>query len=68
MISLKGKSVLVTGGASGLGLSYAKLLSDRGASVLLNDISSAVHDVAAEIARSGGKAVGYVSDVSDAGA
>jgi NAD(P)-dependent dehydrogenase (short-subunit alcohol dehydrogenase family) len=42
---LEGKVAIVTGAASGIGLAITKLLEDRGALVVAEDINPAVNDV-----------------------
>jgi NAD(P)-dependent dehydrogenase (short-subunit alcohol dehydrogenase family) len=78
MGSLDGRVAIVTGAGRGIGRSTALLLSAEGASVVVNDLGAAVdgsgsnagpaHDVVAEIAEAGGKAVASGADVSDHGA
>lgn len=64
MISLKGKTAVVTGAGRGLGKAYALKLASLGAKVVINDYSPAhnqtsspANDVAREIMESGGEAV-----------
>jgi NAD(P)-dependent dehydrogenase (short-subunit alcohol dehydrogenase family) len=66
----------VTGAGRGIGRAYARLLAERGAAVVVNDLGGAVDgagtdgrpadDVAAEIAAAGGSALADTSDVAAA--
>lgn len=59
-----GKVIAITGGASGIGLSCAKLLSSLGAKVSLGDVSEEGLDLAAkEIRLSGGEVLTKAIDV-----
>lgn len=49
MFDLKGRTAILTGGASGLGIGMARGLSLAGATVALLDMSPNVHDVAAKM-------------------
>lgn len=60
--SLEGKLALVTGGSSGIGFAFAKLLADRGARVIITGRSASVHEAAAEI---GGACNGVIVDLAD---
>ncbi|MDP3135277.1 MAG: SDR family NAD(P)-dependent oxidoreductase [Burkholderiaceae bacterium] len=62
-MNFKGRRLLITGGASGVGMATAGLLASHGARVGLIDREPAVEAVAGEL---GGH--GYVADVTDEGA
>ncbi len=74
MARLDGRVAIVTGAGRGIGRSVARMLASEGASVVVNDLGSAVdgsghdsgpaHDVVAEIAEAGGKAVANGADIS----
>lgn len=67
LISLKGRSAVVTGAAWGLGKAAARRLAEAGASVLIADIDAdAAAATAKELAEAyGGKAVSIAMDASD---
>lgn len=58
-----GKVVLVTGAAQGIGEHTARRISAEGGTVVLADRSEVVHEVADELARLGGDAVGVTADL-----
>lgn len=63
--SISGRSVLVTGGTTGIGRSVARLLAANGARVLLfGRHEDVVHDALAEIRGTGGDVHGLTADVS----
>lgn len=64
MLNLKGKTAVVTGGGSGIGLAIAKQLVSEGARVVITGRRQAVLDEAT--ASMGEGAVGFVADVSKA--
>jgi NAD(P)-dependent dehydrogenase (short-subunit alcohol dehydrogenase family) len=66
---LDNRVALLTGGAKGIGIHYAKKLAGEGARLMIADISDA-RDLAAEIARQHGanSVASSVTDVSDEGA
>ena len=65
-MQFSGKSAVVTGSTSGIGLAIAKALSTEGASVMLNGIEDpdAAADAVAEVAAAGGAAKYTRADVS----
>lgn len=66
MRELRGKRVLVTGGAAGIGLAIAERFAAEGAELVLTDINAAALDAAAAVLRARGVTVRtYVLDVTD---
>ena len=64
--SLKGKTALVTGAASGIGRHIARVFAQAGAAVAVADLNQAGADaVAQEIVAAGGRAIGVAMDVAD---
>jgi NAD(P)-dependent dehydrogenase (short-subunit alcohol dehydrogenase family) len=69
-----GRVAVVTGAGRGLGRAYARLLAERGASVVVNDLGGSVEgegadagpasEVVAEIVAAGGLAIADTSDVA----
>jgi len=65
--SIDGRTVLITGGNSGIGRATAAALADRGANVVITARDqSAGHAVAEELSRSGGSVRSMQLDLSDA--
>lgn len=67
-MSLQGKTALVTGSTSGIGLGIALSLAKSGANVILNgfgDASAVMADVVAAAGKDGGKVGHHPADVSD---
>ena len=63
-ISFQGKTVLITGGASGIGFASAAAFSQHGANVVLIDVNeAALAERASAIRAEGGEALGLICDV-----
>lgn len=67
-MSLTGKLALVTGAASGVGLSTARLFAEQNADLILVDISESIIEIATELKAnfSRSKITGHVVDVTKA--
>ncbi len=62
----KNKTVIISGGASGIGLLSGQCFAKEGANVVLTDINKEVVEARAnEICQNGGKAIGVMVDVRD---
>lgn len=65
MIDLKGRVAIVTGAGGGLGRSHARLLAERGARVVVNDLGDGAASVAEEINSAGGNARAAQGSITD---
>lgn len=65
MADLQGKVVAVTGAGRGIGREIALECARQGAAVVVNDVGSAAHDVAAEIEAMGGRSLANTASVAD---
>jgi NAD(P)-dependent dehydrogenase (short-subunit alcohol dehydrogenase family) len=69
LFNIKGHVAIVTGGASGLGLAYAEVMAENGATVVIADLNKAELDKhVARLTDAGCPVEGVVLDVSDTGA
>jgi 2-hydroxycyclohexanecarboxyl-CoA dehydrogenase len=69
MRGLKDRTVLVTGGANGIGAAIARRLAEEGCTVGILDIDAAAgEDVAGQIKERGRRASFYAADITDYGA
>jgi NAD(P)-dependent dehydrogenase (short-subunit alcohol dehydrogenase family) len=66
VIDLNGRVAIITGAGGGLGRAHARLLAQRGARVVINDLGSRAESLAQEIAESGGQARAFLGSVTDA--
>ncbi|MDF2114902.1 SDR family NAD(P)-dependent oxidoreductase [Roseiarcaceae bacterium H3SJ34-1] len=65
IFSLRGRNIVVTGAAEGLGRTFALAFARRGAFVACVDIDPAVEETCALIEKNGGKALPLMADVSN---
>lgn len=69
MSNVSNKRVVITGGASGIGAASAKVLAERGASVVISDINAAQGQaLMEELNANGGTVFFHQTDVSDTAA
>jgi NAD(P)-dependent dehydrogenase (short-subunit alcohol dehydrogenase family) len=67
VLSLKGRTAVITGAGRGLGLAYARALAKAGAAVLVNDVDEqAVRTVVSELTDSGASGGGAVAQIGEA--
>jgi all-trans-retinol dehydrogenase (NAD+) len=65
-MNLNGKTVIITGGAMGIGFATAKRLIHEGAIVTIWDINeNELHNAKKELEKTGGKVFSYVVDITD---
>ncbi|RYY24589.1 MAG: SDR family NAD(P)-dependent oxidoreductase [Sphingomonadales bacterium] len=63
---LTNRVAIVTGAGGGLGACHARLLAERGARVIVNDMNAdRAHEVAEQIAAAGGEAIGIGASVTN---
>ncbi len=67
MFDLSGKTAIVTGAAAGIGLAIARLLAERGAALMLVDMSPAVNTVAGELPGGTSRHEALVADLTERG-
>jgi len=66
LFDVTGKTAIVTGASSGLGVTFATVLAERGANVVLAARrTERLQEVAGKIVQGGGKAISVTCDVSD---
>ena len=66
IVILNGKSVFITGAASGIGAATSKAFAKQGAKVLMSDLNAqGLEQVAEDIARSGGQTQSWALDVTN---
>jgi NAD(P)-dependent dehydrogenase (short-subunit alcohol dehydrogenase family) len=66
VIDLTGRVAIVTGAGGGLGRAHARLLAERGARVVINDLGPGAESAVREINEAGGVARSFVGSVTDA--
>ncbi|NYT79308.1 glucose 1-dehydrogenase [Alcaligenaceae bacterium] len=69
MQGLKGKTVIITGGAGGIGAALCRRFSQYGAKVAIFDLNGeAASALASELGQSGGESAAYAVDITDSSA
>jgi len=66
MQAFEGKTAVITGGASGIGLAMGELFASQGMNIALADIEeAALHTAVADLKARGASCIGTVTDVAD---
>lgn len=65
MMRFRGKTVVVTGGNRGIGLSVAQRFAAEGANIVIASIEQQVEDAADGLRQAGANAIGVLCDVTD---
>jgi NAD(P)-dependent dehydrogenase (short-subunit alcohol dehydrogenase family) len=64
--TIKGKVILVTGAARGLGAAICRILADDGAVIIATDVNaSLLEETVSKVIKQGGKAAGYAMNVTN---
>ena len=63
---LEGKVVLITGAGSGMGQTHAEVMSERGATIVANDINEkGIEETVDRVQANGGKILASIGDITD---